>query len=184
MKIRSSVSFIARAMLLIGTVWLSNQAQASPCDSSADPIIISSSCSNLVVSDTKSAISLDPGITINGDHGLLIQTVNGNVGTVTINSGSQIIGTVYSGIDNEGTITNLNNINLIQGIGNGISNFNVIGTINNSSGASIVGNDQGITNFGGAHISLLNNSGTISAANNYGIYNLGTIDWITNNLGG
>lgn len=184
MKIRSSSCFIAKVMLLVGAVWLSSQVQATTCDSSADPIIISSSCSDLVVSDTKSAISLDPGITINGDHGLLIQTVNGNVGTVTINAGSQIIGAVYSGIDNEGTITSLNNSNLIQGVGNGISSFNVMGTINNSSGASIVGNDQGITNFAGAHINLLNNSGTISAANNYGIYNLGTIDGITNNLGG
>jgi Autotransporter beta-domain len=184
MKIQAPLSFIAKAMLLIGAVWLSNQAQAAPCDSSANPIIIASNCSDLVVSNTKSAITLNPGITINGDHGLLIQTVNGNIGTVTVNTGSQIIGTVYSGIDNEGTITGLNNTSLIQGIGNGISNFNTIGTINNNGLAVISGNDQGITNFAGASIASLMNSGTISAANNYGVYNLGTINGITNNLGG
>ena len=181
MKIQAPLSFIAKAILLIGAVWLSNQAQAAPCDSSANPIIIASNCSDLVVSSTKSAITLNPGITINGAHGLLIQTVNGNVGAVTVNAGSQIIGTVYSGVDNEGTITSLNNTYLIQGIGNGISNFNTIGTINNNNSlAAISGNDQGITNFAGASIASLMNSGTISAVNNFGINNLGTINGITN----
>lgn len=185
MKIQVRLNFIAKVLLLSGTVWLSGHTHATTCDSSANPIIISSNCSDLVVSNTKSAISLDLGIAIDGAHGLLIQTTNGNVGMVTVNAGSQIIGTVFSGIDNEGTITNLNNSYLIQGVGNGISNFNTIGAINNNnSGAVISGDDQGITNFSGARIGSLVNSGAISAANNYGVYNLGAIDVLRNNFGG
>ena len=180
MKLQTSLNFIAKCMLLIGAVWLPSQAHATTCDSGADPIIISKNCSDLVVSNAKSAITLDPGITIDGPHGLLIQTTSGNIGTVTVNAGSQIIGTTYSGIDNEGTINVINNSNLIQGVGNGISNFYSIGSVNNSSGAQISGNDQGITNFASASIGSLINSGTISATNNYGVYNLGTINALTN----
>ena len=206
MKIQSSIKHLVISLFWLGGSWFSNQASANgypQCDLVSNPLVISTNCRDLVIAGTtKSAITIEPSVSIYGNWGILNQTTSSSIGILTNSIGSQIDGTIFSGIDNEGTISTLNNGGLIRGIGNGISNFYRIGSLNNLAGGEISGEDQGITNTNSGTITTLtnggtisgnlsgilnqgtitnlNNSGTISAEVGIGIYNDGTIDTLTN----
>jgi hypothetical protein len=185
MKIQSPIKCLVISLFWLGGSWFSNQVYANgylTCDLDSNPLVISTNCRDLVISSgtTKSAITIEPSVSIYGDWGILTQT-SSSIGILTNGVGSLIDGTIFSGIDNQGTISTLNNSGLIRGIGNGISNFyDVIGNLNNLEGGVISGQDQGITNFEGGTISALTNDGTISG-NLSGIFNdLGTVINLSN----
>ena len=136
-------------IVLAGSVLAADQALADPCDTSANPVLIDSSCDDFVIGSVKSDVTIKQPATLSPFFGYEGALVN-NSGKVT--------GTFL----NQGTITSSN-------IGhNGLVNSGTIATLQNEGTITtnnLSGNYGAIYN--GGEIGTLLNKGTISATVGY-----------------
>lgn len=149
---------------------------AAACDTSSNPVAISSDCEDLLINDTKSNVTIDQPATVSPLFPPLDAVLVGSAGRITgtlLNKGTITSGFGWNGLVNQGSIAKLVNEGTIT---NGSSsadhaaviNSNEIGTLENSGTISAT---VGTGGFGahaiiqGGHIGTLNNSGTISAQN-------------------
>ena len=166
----------ASLMLLGLIVWssLTGVAQAA-CDTSANPVVINSSCDDFVIGSAKSDVTIKQSATLSpffGYEGALI-TSSGNVTGTFLNQGTIRSGFGHDGLVNMGTIATLQNDGTItsndtSGNHAAIVNSGNIGTlVNTGTISATVGNfgNGAHAIFLGGHIGTLENSGTISAQN-------------------
>ena len=157
-------------------VWssLSDAAHAA-CDTSANPVVITSSCDDFVIGSTKSDVTIEQAATLSpffGDEGALINN-GGNVTGTFLNQGTIRSGFGHDGLVNTGTIATLQNdgtitSNYTSGDHGAIANGGEIGTLlNKGTISATVGNfgNGAHAIFQNGHIGTLENYGTISAQN-------------------
>jgi hypothetical protein len=84
---------ISRLTFLLGIAIWGNHAYAylSKCNSSSDPLVISGSCEGLQVTSPKSAISVAPGVSVNGYFTYLpAVTIDGGASTTIFDNNGAI----------------------------------------------------------------------------------------------
>jgi len=162
-------------IVLAGSVLAADQALADPCDTSANPVVINSSCDDFVVGSVKSGVTIKQPATLSpffGYEGALINN-SGKVTGTFLNQGTIRSGFGRDGLVNQGTIATLQNEGtIISGSSSddhaAISNGGEIGTLlNKGTISATVGNFGGGAHavFQDGHIGTLENYGTISAQN-------------------
>jgi uncharacterized protein with beta-barrel porin domain len=162
-------------IVLAVPVLAADQALADACDTSANPVVINSSCDDFVIGGVKSDVTIEQPATLSpffGNEGALINN-SGIVTGVFLNQGTITSGFGSDGLVNQGTITALQNDGTItSGSSSGdhaaIANGGEIGALlNNGIISATVGNfgsgAHAILQVG--HIGTLENYGTISAQN-------------------
>lgn len=162
-------------IVLAGSVLAADQALADPCDTSANPVVIDSSCDDFVIGTVKSDVTVKQPATLSpfsGNEGALINN-GGNVTGTFLNQGTIRSGFGRDGLVNKGTIAMLQNDGTIMSNYSSsnhaaIANGGEIGTLlNNGTISATVGNFGGGAHaiFQDGHIGTLENFGTISAQN-------------------
>ncbi len=162
-------------IVLAVPVFAVDQAFADACDTSANPVVINSSCDDFVIGGVKSDVTIGQPATLSpffGNEGALINN-SGNVTGTFLNRGTIVSGFGRDGLVNQGKIARLQNDGTITSSYStsshaALANDGEIGTLLNTGTISAtVGNFGGGAHaiLQGGHIGILNNSGTISAQN-------------------
>jgi hypothetical protein len=189
---------ISRITALLGIVIWGNQVYASSCNSSSDPLDVTSSCEGLQVTTSKTGVSVAPGVSINGYFTYLpAVTIESGVSTPTfVNNGainadngfvSGMLINVNSSIanfQNKGSIATSND-NIGPSYNSALELYGAIGTLTNAGTIAATGiRSYGITMGGTASIgALTNQTGQSIAGVASGILmgNGATITNLTNN---
>jgi hypothetical protein len=172
---KQRIAHRARVLLVLaaGAVMdaLASQAQAQfidpACDTSNNPVTISSNCENFQLNTSKSAVTIGPSARVSAfasqSDGVLINP-GGSVTGTFLNQGRITFGIENNAMVNRGTISTLINQNQIIGRQDGLHNRGTISTLVNRGSILTDGLDS---NFGAldnaGEIGILENSGTISA---------------------
>jgi hypothetical protein len=168
---------ISRLTLLLGIAIWGNHAYASQCSSSADPLVVSTSCDALNVSSSKGSITVSPGVSIVNYYGTeRAATIEGGVTTSSFTNNGSIASSPYLSYVNSGMAVYSNTS---------------IATFTNNGAISMSGN-VGASDYYGAltldgKISNFINAGTIASTGNgtFGILMGGnaSIGTLTNQTG-
>ena len=165
-------------------IW--DQGYSADCSDASGTVTISTSCTQLEISGDGSNVTVAAGVTVDSSGTMAVKTPDAV--NVTITNNGTITADGNYGIRNTspGDIYSLtNNGSIIAGAGgtgnHGIRNGGTITSLSNS-GTISAATDRGITNLGGPARSwgTVTNSGLISAGEDFGIRNDGTIDLINN----
>ena len=163
------------ALLTAGLALMSNAAYAA-CDTTSNPVQISTNCEDLSINSVKSAVSIGTGATVSPFFNPLDAVVVNSAGSVTgvfLNQGTITNGFGHNGFVNHGIVSVLVNEGLITNTSGSdnraaVINANFIGTLTNRGTISATVGDWGSGAHGvlqSARIGTLDNSGVISAQN-------------------
>ena len=175
-----------RIVSILFLCFSSAQGYAANCTEASGTITISINCTQLEISGDGSNVTVAAGVTVDSSGTMAVKTPDAV--NVTITNNGTITADGNYGIRNTspGDIYSLtNNGSIIAGAGgtgnHGIRNGGTITSLSNS-GTISAATDRGITNLGGPARSwgTVTNSGLISAGEDFGIRNDGTIDLINN----
>ena len=173
---------LKRIVSVLFLCFSSAQGYAANCTEASGTIPISIDCTQLEISGDSSNVTVAAGVTVYSSGTMAVKTPDAV--NVTITKNGTITADGNYGIRNtsSGDIYNLtNNGSIIAGAGgagnHGIRNGGTITSLSNS-GTISAATDRGITNLGGPVRSwgTITNSGSISAGEDFGIRNDGTID--------
>jgi Autotransporter beta-domain len=162
---------ISRLTLLLGIAIWGNQVYASSCNSSSDPLNVSSSCEGLQVNSSKTEISVNPGVSINNYFTYLpAVTIESGVSSPAftnngaISSGNSFVSgmlvnanTSITAFINNGSIA-MSNSNIGPSYYSALELYGSIGILSNAGTIAATGiRSYGITLGGTASIGALSN---------------------------
>ena len=179
---RHAIVTISLALLALGfSVLASNHVLAQDCTAvSGTTVTITTSCSNLDIGGDGSNVTINSGVTIDGDGTVTAVSTGDSTNATVTNNGTISVTTNRSFRTAGGQVDELINNGIITaGEREGLRNGGTIGTITNSGEIS-AGTDLGLFNNATGTITALTNSGEISAADDFGLQNRGIIGTITN----
>lgn len=168
-------------LILFGIFYSKNLLAADCSVVSGSTETISSNCSDLEIEGDGSNVTVDSGVTIDSTN-VAVKTANGTNTSITNNGTFEASETAGLRNSSPGNISNLiNNGSITAGTNHGLRNGGFI-TILTNTGTISATEDRGITNLVGDERSIetLTNSGTISAGDDFGIHNAGNITTLTN----
>jgi hypothetical protein len=163
-------------IVLAVSVLAADHALADSCDTSANPVVIDSSCNDFVIGSVKSDVTIKQPATLSpffGYEGALVNN-SGKVTGTFLNQGTITSSNIgHNGLVNSGTIATLQNegtitTNNLSGNYGAIYNGGEIGTLlNKGTISATVGyfSEGAHAIFQEGHIGTLENYGTISAQN-------------------
>ncbi|MGB0637537.1 MAG: hypothetical protein ACPGN6_09035 [Gammaproteobacteria bacterium] len=173
---------LKRIVSVLFLCFSSAQGYAANCTEASGTITISIDCTQLEISGDSSNVTVAAGVTVYSSGTMAVKTPDAVNVTITTNGTITADGNYGIRNTSSGDIYNLtNNGSIIAGAGgagnHGIRNGGTITSLSNS-GTISAATDRGITNLGGPVRSwgTITNSGSISAGEDFGIRNDGTID--------